>query len=288
MSGKSTIRLETESGSSRKRGEPQETVLSVQGRQRDLDKARNPGATARYFAILERVALSPEPVDVLDLIADLSLPKATAYRLVDWLIIQGYLSREPGRKRLVVGAKLKSLAFGTLSSSMRNDTAHLVLRQLVRSVKETCNMGTVINGEVVYIDRVESEDWPLRLQYFSGSRVPIHCTAIGKLFLAVGPQARNPGFLERLDLPRFTRHTITSRNALQEELRSIRREQASFDREEFLDGVVCVAVPIMNGDGNMFAALAIQAPSARMSVQTARKHVPALRTAAADLASSYD
>ena len=53
------------------------------------------GATARSFAVLEHVAGSRAPVDVLDIIASLKLPKATAYRLVDWFVTQGYLSREP-------------------------------------------------------------------------------------------------------------------------------------------------------------------------------------------------
>jgi len=78
-------------------------------------------ATARSFAILEHVARSGTPIEVLDINGLLKLPKATAYRLVEWFITQGYLSREPGRKRLIIGPKLTTLAFGALSSSMRND-----------------------------------------------------------------------------------------------------------------------------------------------------------------------
>ena len=54
------------------------------------------GATARSFAILEHVANSRAPVDVLDIIASLKLPKATAYRLVDWFVTQGYLVARTG------------------------------------------------------------------------------------------------------------------------------------------------------------------------------------------------
>ena len=148
------------------------------------------GATARSFAILEHVASSRAPVDVLDIIASVKLPKATAYRLVDWFVTQGYLAREPGRRRLIVGPKLANLAFGALSSSMRHDTPHVVLQRLVHTLNETCNIGTLLNGEVVYLDRVEAEHWPLRLHYTSGSRVPLHCSAIGKLFLALAASPR--------------------------------------------------------------------------------------------------
>ena len=245
------------------------------------------GVTARSFAILEHVAGSRAPVDVLDIIASLKLPKATAYRLVDWFVTQGYLSREPARRRLIIGPKLANLAFGALSSSMRHDTPHVVLQRLVHTLNETCNIGTLLNGEVVYLDRVEADHWPLRLHYTAGSRVPLHCSAIGKLFLALAASPRRRRLLQSMELRRFTDSTITDSARLETELRQIRKEKVSFDREEYLVGVVCMAVPVIGKTGEMFAALAIQAPQARMNVQTARRHLPALRHAAAELAEIF-
>ena len=245
------------------------------------------GATARSFAILEHVASSRTPVDVLDIISSVKLPKATAYRLVDWFISHGYLSREPGRRRLIVGPKLTNLAFGALSSSMRHDTPHVVLQRLVHTLNETCNIGTLVNGEVVYLDRVEAEHWPLRLHYAIGSRVPLHCSAIGKLYLALAASARRRRLLQSLELRRFTGSTITDSARLDVELRQIRKEQVSFDRQEYLVGVVCMAVPVIGKNGEMLAALAIQAPEARMNVQTARRHLPALRNTASELAEIF-
>jgi IclR family transcriptional regulator, acetate operon repressor len=245
------------------------------------------GVTARSFAVLEHVAGSRAPVDVLDIIASLKLPKATAYRLVDWFVTQGYLSREPARRRLIIGPKFTNLAFGALSSSMRHDTPHVVLQRLVHTLNETCNIGTLLNGEVVYLDRVEAEHWPLRLHYTVGSRVPLHCSAIGKLFLALAAAPRRRRLLQSLELRRFTDSTITDSARLETELRQIRKEQASFDREEYLVGVVCMAVPVIGKNGEMLAALAIQAPQARMNVQTARRHLPALLHAAAELAEIF-
>ncbi len=251
------------------------------------DREHKLGATARSFAILEHVAASRTPVDVLDIISSVKLPKATAYRLVDWFISQGYLAREPGRRRLIVGPKLTNLAFGALSSSMRNDTPHIVLQRLVHTLNETCNIGTLLNGEVIYLDRVEAEHWPLRLHYTIGSRVPLHCSAIGKLYLALAAAPRRRRLLQCMELRRFTGSTITDSARLDTELRQIRKEQVSFDRQEYLVGVVCMAVPVMGKNGEMLAALAIQAPEARMNLQTARRHLPALRNAAGELAEIF-
>ncbi|MPZ41134.1 MAG: helix-turn-helix domain-containing protein [Rhizobiales bacterium] len=245
-------------------------------------------ATARSFAILEQVASSLRgPVDVHDIIATLKLPKATAYRLVDWFVTHGYLSRAPGQRRLIVGPRLTNLAFGALSSSMHNDAPHMVLQRLVRKLNETCNIGTLLNGEVVYLDRVEVEHWPLRLHYAIGSRVPLHCSAIGKLFLALTPSARRDRLLQSLELLRYTDRTITDRKLLEAELRQIRKEQVSFDCQEYLAGVTCMAVPVLGENGGMLAALAVQAPEARMNVQAARGHLAALRGAASELAAIF-
>src|SRR5581483_9410216 len=103
-------------------------------------------ATARTFAILDLVAQSPVAVDVGSVIEALSLPKATAYRLVDGLISSGYLAREPVRKRLTVGSRLTDLAFGAMRASMRDSGRHALLRRLARQVNETCNIGVILNG----------------------------------------------------------------------------------------------------------------------------------------------
>ena len=116
---------------------------------------------------------------------------------------------------------------------MRHDTPHVVLRRLVHTLNETCNIGTLLNGEVVYLDRVEAEHWPLR-HYTVGSRVPLHCSAIGKLFLALAASLRRRRLLQSMELRRFTDSTITDSARLETELRQIRKEQVSFDREEYL------------------------------------------------------
>ena len=244
-------------------------------------------ATARTFAILDLVANSQAAVEVSSVIETLALPKATAYRLVDGLVSSGYLAREPLRKRLTVGSRLTELAFGAMRASMRDSSRHALLRRLVHQVNETCNIGLMLHGEVVYLDRVEAEHWPLRLQFSAGSRVPLHCSAIGKLFLALMPATRRRRLLQSLELRRFTDTTITERPRLEAELKQIRKEQVSFDREEYLVGVVCMAVPVIGRNGETLAAIAVQAPEARMSVHGVRDHLPALRRAAEELAETF-
>jgi DNA-binding IclR family transcriptional regulator len=224
---------------------------------------------------------------VADVIETLKLPKATAYRLVDGLLKSGYLAREPARKRLTVGIRLTDLAFGAMRASMRDSARHAVLRRLARTVNETCNIGVMFNGAIVYLDRVEAEHWPLRLHFAAGSQVPLHCSAIGKLHLALVPGRLGRALLRSIELERFTPNTVTDRAALEEELKRIRKERVAFDREELLAGVICAAVPILRRSGELMAGVAVQAPAARLSIEQAKAHLPALWSAAAELSEIF-
>jgi DNA-binding IclR family transcriptional regulator len=135
---------------------------------------------------------------------------------------------------------------------------------------------------------VEAEHWPLRLHFETGSQVPLHATAIGKLHLALVPSRLRRTLLRNIDLRCFTPNTIMDRAVLEVELKRIRKERVSFDREEFLAGVICAAVPITRKNGELMAGVAVQAPSARLSLEQARKHLPALRQAAAELSGIFE
>src|SRR5207237_8257037 len=98
---------------------------------------------------------------------------------------------------------------------------------------ETVNLGVLSGGEVLYLDRVEAS-WPLRMDFKPGSRVPLHCTANGKLFLAYAPAPARDRLLRGLRLPPMTSRTITSRTRLIAELGAIRRRGWSGDDGEFV------------------------------------------------------
>ena len=160
---------------------------------------------------------------------------------------------------------------------------HEVLADLVAEVGETCNFTTTDGAGVIYLDRVEAP-WPWRLTLDVGAHVPLHCTASGKLFLAFMPRARRDMLISQLRLTRMTAATLLTAEALHKECDTIAREGHSFDREEFIDGLVAAAVPVRDAAGEVRAALAIHAPTARLSLDQARERIPALHAAAQRMA----
>ncbi len=246
------------------------------------------GAAERCFAILEYAAASGHPLTPIEISEALGLPRPSAYRLIDTLERLGFLSRQGSTRRISIGPRLTDLAFQVLRASVQYGPRRLILASLVRSIGETGNIGTLDRDEIVYLDRVEADHWPLRLQFKIGSRVPLYCTAIGKLFLALLPQERAKTLLDSLQLVPFTEHTIVDRQALEVELQRIRQEGIALDREEYIAGVVCIAAPILNKKSEIQAAVAIQAPAARMSVEQALGYRDLLIEAASQLGLSFN
>jgi len=245
------------------------------------------GVFDRAFAVLEYVVRAGRPVAAADVAAHLGLPKPTVYRMIENFAAQGFLRRDFSSKRLAIGPRLADFAFEILHASIRYAPRRTILNGLVEEVGETANIGALEGGDIVYLDRVEAKHWPLRLNFHIGSRVPLHCTAIGKLFLAYMPERQRNALLDRLDLHQLTPHTITSVEGLQAELARIRMDGLSVDREEYIMGVVCIAAPIFNGKGEMQAGVAVQSPAARMSSNDAMRHSLPLRRAAQALAESF-
>lgn len=239
--------------------------------------------TARAFTLLECVVASTEPLALPDLVEATGFPKSTVHRLLLLLESEHLLAREPDGKRYSAGPRLATLSLAALKNPAHRAERHAVLQGLVDEVGETCNFTMLDGNEVVYLDRVEAH-WPLRLMLAPGSHVPLHCTASGKLFLALMPPARRRRLLAAASLKRLTRNTITDKHRLLRELERIRFEKVGTDDEEFLLGLTAVAVPVVDSKQRILATVAVHAPTSRMSSENARTHVPALRRAAAKLA----
>ena len=243
--------------------------------------------TVKAVAILEAMANARRPLGVSEIGVLLGLPKPTAHRIVRMLESEGLLQREPGNRRYVPGSRMVQLGLGMVAAAMLRSPRHAILESLSQKIGETCNFGVMTGSHVVYLDRVESA-WPFGLRFESGSRVPLHCTSMGKLFLSQLPAQRRSLLLRSIPLYRYTETTIVDLERLEEELENIRARQVSIDNQEFLAGVVCVAVPVFNPGGQPVAAIAISAPLARMSMQQGLQHIPLLQEASKQLSLTID
>ena len=236
----------------------------------------------KAFTVLETVVSAQRPLSVSDLATLMDVPMPTMHRIVRMLDTDGFLERGPGSRLYGPGPRLVGFAIDAIRASMRTGPRHTVLERLSAAVRESCNFGMIVGNSIAYIDRVEAA-WPLGLKFEPGSRVPIHCTSMGKLLLSMLPKRRRNELLKGASLTRYTEHTITDTGDLVRELDKIRKNGYAIDNQEFLAGVVCIAVPVRDKRGTVCAAVAVSAPQARMSTTQAVRRLPALLEAAKDL-----
>ncbi|WP_116348773.1 IclR family transcriptional regulator [Cupriavidus taiwanensis] len=249
-------------------------------------EARPDGDTPalRLFGLLEVIAEKDQSFNLQALVEETGLPKPTLHRMLQQLEAAGLIQRNGDGRQYGTGLRLRRLAENLLLNSTSHGARHMVLRRLVEEVGESCNLTAFSGGEVLYLDRVETAA-PLRFYLHPGSRVPAHCSATGKLFLAQLAPAQRQRLLANVELERYTQNTLTDHAQLESELERVKRDGYAMDDEEFLPGLVCIGVLVPAADGGKSnLGLALQAPVMRVPRDKAVQLLPALQRAAAALA----
>ena len=239
----------------------------------------NDKPTMRQFALLEALAKMDRFATLQTLVEETGLPKPTVHRMLQQLEMAGMVQRDGDGRQYTTGLRLRQLAETVLLNNTVHGARHLVLRRLVEEVGETCNLTAFNGSEVVYLDRVETPA-PLRFYLQAGSVVPAHCSATGKLFLAQMTPSQRRRLLGQVALERFTPNTLTDMDAIEAEIAAVKRDGVGYDREEYLPGLICVAVLVPSTNRSSNLGLAVQAPSMRLTPQRVEAAIPALQRAA--------
>ena len=255
----------------------------VRQRAPELAEISGDTPTLRLFSLLEVIASKDRMFSLQGLAAETGLPKPTLHRMLQQLEAAGQLRRSGDGRQYGTGARLRRLAENLLLNSIHHGAQHAVLRHLVGEVGESCNLTAQAGSEVVYLDRVETAA-PLRFYLHPGSRVPVHCSASGKIFLAQMTPVQRRRLLAHAPLEAYTAKTLIEFERLEREIRLVKRQGFALDNEEFLPGLLCVAVLVPAQHGRSNLCVAVQAPIMRLGADKALQLLPPLQRAAAALA----
>jgi DNA-binding IclR family transcriptional regulator len=217
-------------------------------------------AAVRAFRIIEIISEAHEPLSLAQISERIDLPKQSVHRLLKQLESAWLVTRNGPGKQYECSSRVRKMAVSMLMVSGPAAARRAILQQLADAVDETCNL-TMSSGEgIVYLDRVEA-NWPLPTTLHAGTRVPLHCTSSGKLLMSFMPR--------------------------QQRERRIRREKLSFNNQEYMPGIVAMAVPVMLDSRRACAAVAIQSSAERITTQGLQAYLPQLRQAAEKMAGTF-
>jgi DNA-binding IclR family transcriptional regulator len=216
----------------------------------------------RGLAILEAVAERGE-CTLSDIARATAISASTAFRLLETLEHRGYLARAEDTGTYRIGPR--AFDVGTAFSGARrlNDVARPLLKRLAEELGESVALALRDGSHAMYVEQVEARD-AVRLIARLGTRLPLHCTAVGKVLLAWLWEARVDELLGPPPYATRTAATLVQREPLLADLEATRRRGWAIDAQEYEPGVRCLAAPVRDRDGDIVAALSVSAPTARL------------------------
>lgn len=241
---------------------------------RETDKAEgkdnNPIQVAgRLFGALEYLAKNGQST-LADLTQALQLNKSTTHRILASLQYMNYVRQDPETGRYEATLKLVELADRLLGQV---DVAQIVrpyLKKLAGRVHETVHFVERDGGEVIYVDKVDSNDHSVQMTSYIGSHIPFYRTGVGKAMMASLSDPEIRRLWDSCTIERKTPYTITNPEDFLEEVAEARRKGYALDNEENETGVRCIAAALAM-DGGARYAFSISVPIGRMDNERIRQ-----------------
>ncbi|VAV98302.1 Transcriptional regulator, IclR family [hydrothermal vent metagenome] len=191
-----------------------------------------------------------------EIVRQTDLPKASTHRLLKEMVEVGALTFDIPTKCYRCGLLLARLGAGVIGTYDIRSRVRPYLEALQKASGQVATLGILNGAEGVYIDKVETSDFGIRLHSEIGKAFPLHATAMGKVLLAFDDEAV---FSNKLTA--YTDKTITSRAQLKTICKEIRKQGFAIDNEEITRGLVCIAAPVYGADGKCAGAISCTSPT---------------------------
>jgi IclR family KDG regulon transcriptional repressor len=219
-----------------------------------------------------------EELTLTEISRRLDVPKSSAHALLQTMRRRGYLAWNPTTKGFSIGLRVVALSQAAPVMRTLQQRARPHMEALAETVHETVMLGAFEADSVVCIETVESPD-PVRFTVQIGERRPLHCTSLGKLYLA-GLEDEDVRRLFSHGLSRETAATVTDVDELIAELRVVRRQGYARNRGESIEGLYSLGVPIPSLPAVPIAGLSVVGVASRIEAKEAEALRQLRRTAA--------
>lgn len=235
----------------------------------------------RALSLLSLLSRS-EKATLTELALRAGVPPSSAHRLLTTLQAARYVEFDEPTGDWSVGVEAFRAGAAFLRRTRVAEAGREAMRALVEQTGESANLAVPDGPEVVFVGQVETAQ-PVRAFFAPGMRAHMHASGIGKALLAAMGRAAAERLLLKSGLPEFTPKTLTSPQALFDDLEAIRARGWSLDDEERYLGMRCVAAPVWNHHGEAVAGVSISGPAARLSPEATAAFGPLVRRAAASI-----
>jgi DNA-binding IclR family transcriptional regulator len=220
-------------------------------------------SVGRALQMLEHIAANDNEMNLSAVSRGCGLCKSTTHSLISTLEQLGYVQQNQNTGKYSLGLKLFELGQVVHSSMDLRTIAMPYLLELSRRYEETVHLAILSQGEVVYIDKVDSSR-SIRIASQVGGRNPAYCTGVGKVLLSGLSEDEVTKVIKGTNFRRLTEKTIVDGQTLRYCIEKARHDGYATDNEEIEVGLSCIAAPVKNHDGAVIAAISISGPTSRI------------------------
>jgi len=219
---------------------------------------------------------------VLDLLEFLSVNEQ-----LTTLKSRGYVIQNQQTTKYRLGIKLFELGCAVQSTKRLLEVTKPYLNQLSQSTYETANLAILEGKEVIYLAKAESSE-VLTTNIKIGTKLPAHCTALGKVLLAfISNREFESLYKNNEPLSALTSKSISSLEELKKRLKKVKEQGYAVDKEEYKIGVNCIGVPIFGRNGEAIAAISITGPASRFIIEEMEKVKSKLITISKEISNQF-
>jgi DNA-binding IclR family transcriptional regulator len=244
-----------------------------------MPAVQNASSVERALAILECLDNSRRGLNISEISRKLKIPKSSAHVIMVTLERLGYVQKRSESLHYTLGLKAYGLGHGMMKSLSISEAALPPMRALSNQLHLPSHLAVLDGDQGLYVQKVDTPGL-IKIDTYVGRRMDLHCTGVGKILLAFGPQDLLDRFLNKPVYIRYTRNTITSPRHMQREITKVRNAGYAVDDEEEELAVRCVAVPVFQ-NGRFAAALSVTGTTNQIPPEAIVDLARELRAAAA-------
>lgn len=224
-------------------------------------------SVAKAFAVLQSFGPDAEELVIADVARAAGMDNATAFRMLNTLVLLGYVEKVADSRRFRLTFKCLELGFSAIARSDIRSLGRPLLRQLVGDRIEAASIGVLDGPEVVYVERIQAGLQRLAVDVRVGNRVPAFSSALGRAILAHLPIDDERAILEAHPPKQLTQYTVVDIDQILNEIAKVRRDGFAVSDQETVTGLRVLAAPITDVDGIPIAALSVASPAFGQSLE---------------------
>lgn len=242
-------------------------------------------ALDKCFAIIELMAMAGLPFSINEVVKELHLNKSTVFNIMHTLADLNVIERGPdGLFR--PGTRLYVLGSAAARGNGLVQTVHPYLVEINRKTKLSAFLGIRVGLKAVIIDKVDTA-FDLKISSEIGMRLSLFAGAGGKALISMLPDEKIGRILRGAHLKSYTAKTITDMAAFKEAVFRLREEGIAIDQEEYIQGIVALAVPLNTFRSDLQAAIWAAGLSQHVSPEKIQEYSACLKEVAAQLNSRF-